>query len=53
VDVSRLALDLKERRILVAARRGHLRVSPHYYNNEADLEKLGGALRDRLREGRK
>jgi selenocysteine lyase/cysteine desulfurase len=53
VDVSRLALDLKKRRILVAARRGHLRVSPHFYNNEADLEQLNAALRDLLREGTK
>jgi selenocysteine lyase/cysteine desulfurase len=53
VDVSRLALDLQERRIVVAARRGHLRVSPHFYNNEADIEQLGGALKDWLRERRK
>lgn len=48
VDVSQLARDLKGRRILVAARRGHLRVSPHFYNNEADLEQLGAALRELL-----
>jgi selenocysteine lyase/cysteine desulfurase len=47
-DVSRLALRLKERRILVSARHGHLRVSPHFYNNEADLERLDCALRDLL-----
>jgi selenocysteine lyase/cysteine desulfurase len=29
---------------LVAARRGHLRVSPHFYNNEEDLEILSAAL---------
>jgi cysteine desulfurase / selenocysteine lyase len=36
-DVSAMARALKEQRVLVAARRGHLRVSPHLYNNEQDL----------------
>jgi selenocysteine lyase/cysteine desulfurase len=44
-DVSALARALKEQRVLVAARRGHLRVSPHLYNNEQDLEVLHHALR--------
>lgn len=44
-DVSALARALKEQRVLVAARRGHLRVSPHFYNNEEDLETFGRALR--------
>ena len=44
-DVSKLARALKEQRVLVAARRGHLRVSPHFYNNEQDLERLDAALR--------
>jgi cysteine desulfurase / selenocysteine lyase len=44
-DVSALARTLAERRILVSARRGHLRVSPHLYNNEQDLEILERALR--------
>ena len=39
-DVSRLAIQLKERRVLVAARHGHLRVSPHFYNSEEDLDRL-------------
>jgi selenocysteine lyase/cysteine desulfurase len=43
-DVSDLARALKEQRVLVAARRGHLRVSPHLYNNEQDLEIFAGAL---------
>ncbi len=46
-DVSRLARALKEQRVLVAARRGHLRVSPHLYNNQQDLgmfERALGAL---------
>jgi cysteine desulfurase/selenocysteine lyase len=44
-DVSVLARALKEQRILVAARRGHLRVSPHLYNNEQDLEIFERGLR--------
>lgn len=47
-DVSALARALKEQRVLVAARRGHLRVSPHLYNNEQDLERLQQALRSLL-----
>jgi selenocysteine lyase/cysteine desulfurase len=43
-DVSALAKALKEQRVLVAARRGHLRVSPHFYNNEQDLETFAEAL---------
>lgn len=44
-DAAELARSLSQQRILVSARRGHLRVSPHFYNNEQDLEKLGRALR--------
>ena len=44
-DVSALARALQEQRVLVAARRGNLRVSPHLYNNEQDLEVFGRALR--------
>ncbi len=47
-DVSKLALELKQKRILVAARKGHLRVSPHFYNNEDDLEALRQGLRELL-----
>jgi cysteine desulfurase / selenocysteine lyase len=43
-DVSALARALKEQRVLVAARRGHLRVSPHLYNNQQDLEIFERAL---------
>jgi cysteine desulfurase/selenocysteine lyase len=43
-DASALAKDLQQRRIIVAARHGNLRVSPHFYNNEADLELLRAAL---------
>ena len=46
-----LARQLVEQRgmtVLVAARRGHLRVSPHFYNNEQDLETLSNALGELL-----
>ncbi len=43
-DVSALAKKLEAEGILVAARHGNLRVSPHFYNNEADLERLARAL---------
>jgi len=47
-DVSELARALKEQRVLVAARRGHLRVSPHLYNNEQDLGIFQRTLRTLL-----
>jgi len=43
-DASELAKTLQQQRIIVAARHGNLRVSPHFYNNEADLERLRAAL---------
>ena len=43
-DARELARSLEERRILVSARHGRLRVSPHFYNDEADLETLRNAL---------
>jgi cysteine desulfurase/selenocysteine lyase len=48
VDPSHLARELKTRRVLVAARHGFLRVSPHFYNNEADLDRLEEELRKLL-----
>ena len=48
-DPSELARALKERRVVVAARHGYLRVSPHFYNNEADLDRLEQELRPLLR----
>ena len=47
-DVSALAKALREQRVLVAARRGHLRVSPHFYNNEQDLDAFGDVLQKLL-----
>jgi selenocysteine lyase/cysteine desulfurase len=47
-DPSRLAKELKARRVLVAARHGYLRVSPHFYNNDEDLQRLEAELRKLL-----
>jgi len=43
-DASALVRCLADRRVLVAARQGNLRVSPHFYNDESDLERLEEAL---------
>ncbi len=47
-DAGALAQALKERGVLVSARHGNLRVSTHFYNNDADLETLEVALKDLL-----
>jgi|HubBroStandDraft_6_1064221.scaffolds.fasta_scaffold118686_2 cysteine desulfurase/selenocysteine lyase len=52
-DISALARALREKHVLVAARRGHLRVSPHFYNNEQDLEILKDALKSELAVSRR
>ena len=43
-DPGELVRRLREERILVSARHGRLRVSPHFYNDERDVEKLRLAL---------
>ena len=43
-DASQLARDLAAKGIVVAARHGNLRVSPHFYNTEEDLQKFMQAL---------
>ncbi len=43
-DASQLAKDLRAKGIMVAARHGNLRVSPHFYNTEADLDALRRSL---------
>ena len=45
VDPAALVQRLKEERILASARHGCLRLAVHFYNNEADIEKLMGVLR--------
>ncbi len=44
VDPNDFAFALRERGIALACRRGRLRVSPHIYNDEADLARLAEAL---------
>jgi selenocysteine lyase/cysteine desulfurase len=44
-DVRALAKELAQRRVLVAARHGRLRVSPHFYNNEDDNQRFETELR--------
>jgi selenocysteine lyase/cysteine desulfurase len=36
---------LRSRKVAVSARSGRLRVSTHFYNNEADVERLERELR--------
>jgi cysteine desulfurase / selenocysteine lyase len=43
-DVSRIGQALKDERVLVSARHGRLRVSVHFYNNEADLDRFQEVL---------
>jgi selenocysteine lyase/cysteine desulfurase len=43
-DASALARRLASERIVVAARHGNLRVSPHFYNTEEDLGNLASRL---------
>jgi selenocysteine lyase/cysteine desulfurase len=43
-DVSKLARALREKKVLVSARHGYLRVSPHIYNDESDLQRLRSEL---------
>lgn len=42
---SELARQLAARRVLVSARHDYLRISPHFYNDEADVERLREELR--------
>jgi selenocysteine lyase/cysteine desulfurase len=39
-----IAKELQSRKVLVAARHGNLRVSPHFYNDQSDLARLEEAL---------
>ena len=47
-DVDALAEACLERNIAVSVRRGRLRLSPHLYNNEDDVDVLLDLLRDRI-----
>jgi selenocysteine lyase/cysteine desulfurase len=48
MDASAAARALRERKVVVAARHGRLRISPHFYNDEGDLERLQDALKKLL-----
>ncbi len=47
-NATELAQELKRRRVLVSARHGRLRVSPHFYNNEEDLARFESELKSIL-----
>jgi selenocysteine lyase/cysteine desulfurase len=44
VDPNAAANALRCQGVVVSCRRGRLRVSPHFYNNEQDLERLEAGL---------
>jgi cysteine desulfurase/selenocysteine lyase len=44
-DARQLVLDLHARKVQVAARHGNLRVSPHFYNDETDLDRFEQELK--------
>jgi selenocysteine lyase/cysteine desulfurase len=43
-DASALARQLAGHNIVVAARHGNLRISPHFYNDESDLAALASLI---------
>jgi selenocysteine lyase/cysteine desulfurase len=44
VDPHLAARELRRQGIVVSCRRGRLRISPHCYNSDSDLERLGSGL---------
>ena len=47
-DASAMARALREQKVVIAARHGRLRISPHFYNDEGDLKRLEKALEQLL-----
>ena len=43
-DAGQMALRLKQKGVIVSARHGRLRVSPHFYNDGSDLDRLRQAI---------
>ena len=50
-EPKRVATQLQEKNILVAARRNGLRVALHFYNDKEDIDRFTGAMTDILNEG--
>jgi selenocysteine lyase/cysteine desulfurase len=46
VDPNAVVRSLRQRGVAIACRRGKLRISPHVYNDEADLMRLAEGLRE-------
>ncbi len=47
-DASAIARALREQKVVIAARHGRLRISPHFYNDDEDLMRLETALKKLL-----
>ena len=47
-DASAIARALREQKVVIAARHGRLRISPHFYNDDEDLKRLEKALKSLL-----
>jgi selenocysteine lyase/cysteine desulfurase len=48
-EADRIVESLREKKIIISARGEGIRISPHIYNNEGDIDKLISELENRLR----
>jgi selenocysteine lyase/cysteine desulfurase len=48
MDASAVARALHQQKVVIAARHGRLRISPHFYNDDQDLMRLEKALKNLL-----